>query len=123
MRTEVLDDVVHRDLEVLEEGDLRTWLVVEGYHLVEDGEVACLLDIGHRTKDEPAGVIIETTTNVVVTTLGEGLVLVIATTIGELRRCDIDDALTSARWNLMEKIRLTRNLWCWNVTSKRFKKG
>ena len=84
MRTEVVDDVVHRNLQVLEERDLSAGLVVEGHHLVEDGEVARLLDISHRTEDEPAGVVVETTANVVVATLGQGLILVIAAAVGEL---------------------------------------
>ena len=88
--------MIHRDLQVLEECDLRTRLVVEGHHLVEDREVACFLDIGHGTEDEPAGIVVESTADVVVAALGEGLILVIAAAIGELGRGDIDDALTGA---------------------------
>ena len=94
MRTEVVDDVVHRYLQVLEEGDLRARLVVEGHHFVEDGEVARLLDIRHGAEDEPAGVVVETAADVVVAALGQGLVLVIAATVGELCRGDVDDALS-----------------------------
>ena len=85
MRAEVVDDVVHRDLQVLEECNLGARLIVERHHFVEDREIACFLDIGHGTEDEPAGIIVESTADVVVTTLGERLVLVIATTVGELR--------------------------------------
>ena len=103
MGTEVLHHMVKRHLEVFEECHLGTRLVVEGYHLIEDGVVSRLLDVSHRTEDEPTGVIVETTTDVVVTTLGEGLVLVVAAAIGKLCRGYIDDALTCTAGNLMHK--------------------
>ena len=103
VRTEVVDDVIHRDLQVLEEGDLRTGLVVEGHHLVEDREVARLLDIGHGAEDEPAGVVVEAAADIIVAALGEGLVLVVTATVGELRGSDVDDALTSAWGYLMDE--------------------
>lgn len=89
VRTKVVDDVVHGHLQVLEERHLGAGLVVEGHHLVKDREVARLLDIGHGAEDEPAGVVVETTADVVVAALGQGLVLVVAATAGELvsRRC------------------------------------
>jgi len=91
VRTKVVDDMI------------RTRLIVEGHHLIEDREVACLLDISHGTEDKPAGVIVETAADIVVTTLGQGLVLVVATTIRELCRSDVDDALTSTWRYLMNK--------------------
>ena len=87
--------------QMFEERYLTAGLVVEGYGLVEDGEVARFLDVCHRTEDKPAGVIVETTADVVVATLGEGLVLVVAATVGELRRGNIDDALTGTAWYLV----------------------
>ena len=79
---------------MLEECYLRTGLVVEGYHLIEDREVARLLDISHRTENKPAGIVVETTADIIVTALCERLVLVVATTIGELCRSDVDDTPT-----------------------------
>ena len=96
MRTEVVDDVVHRNLEVLEEGNFRAGLIVEWHHLVENREVARFLDICHGAEDEPAGVVVESATDVVVAALGKWLILVVAAAIGELCRGDIDDALTGA---------------------------
>ena len=51
MRTEVVDDVVQRYCEVLEESLLRARLIVEWYLLIEDGEVARLLDVSHCAED------------------------------------------------------------------------
>ena len=95
--------MVHGYLQVLEEGDLRAWLVVKRHHFIENREVARLLDIGNGTEDEPAGVVVETTADVVVSTLGEWLVLVVAATVRELCRCDIDDTLTGTWWYLMNE--------------------
>ena len=93
--------MVHGYLQVLEEGDLRTGLVVKRYHFVENREVACFLDIGNGTEDEPAGVVVEASADVVISTLGEWLVLVVTSAVGELRRCDVDDTLTGTWWYLM----------------------
>ena len=101
MRTEVLDDVVHRHLQVLKQCHLRTRLVVERYHLVENREVARLLDIRHCSEDEPAGVVVETAADVIIATLGERLVLMVAATVRELGRGDVDDTLAGTTWNLV----------------------
>ena len=90
---EVLDDVVHGHLQVLEERHLGAGLVVEGNHLVKDREVARLLDIRHGAEDEPAGVVVESAADVIVAALGQRLVLVVAAAVGELCRGDVDDAL------------------------------
>ena len=103
VRTEVLDDMIHRDLQVVEEGYLRTGLVVEGHHLIEDREVACLLDISHGTEDKPAGIIIEATADIIVTALCQGLILMVATAIRELRGSDVDDTLTGTWGDLMHE--------------------
>ena len=103
MRAEVVDDVIHRHAEVLEEGHLGARLIVEGHHLVEDGEVARLLDVGHGAEDEPAGVVVESASDVVVAALGEGLILMVAAAVGELCGGDVDDALTGARGYLMDE--------------------
>ena len=88
---------------MLEECNLRAWLVVEWYHLIEDREVACLLDICYSTEDEPAWVVVESTTDIIVAAFGEWLILVIASSIGELGRGDIDDALTCTGRYLMNE--------------------
>ena len=84
MRTEVVHHMVEGNAQVLHERHLGTRLVVEGHGLVEDGEVAGLLDVGHGAEDEPARVIVEAAANVVVAALGQWLVLVVAAAIREL---------------------------------------
>ena len=103
MRTQVVDNMVHRNLEVFEEAYFCAWLVVERHLFSEDREVARLLDIGYGTEDEPAWVVVETATYVVVAALGERLVLVIATAVRELGAGDVDDALAGTGRNLMNE--------------------
>ena len=103
MGTEVVGDMFHRNLEVLEESLLTSRLVVEGNLFGEYREITCLLEISGSTEDEPTGVVVESTTNVVVSTLGERLILMIASAIGELCRGDIDDALTGTTGHEMHK--------------------
>ena len=86
--------MVERDAQVFHKRHLCTGLVVKGHHLIENRVVARFLDVCHCTEDKPAGIVVETAANVIVATLGEGLVLVIAATIGELCGSNIYDALT-----------------------------
>ena len=84
MRAKVLYHMVERDTQVFEQCHFRTRLIVPWHHFVEYREIASLFDISYSTKDKPAGVVIETTTDIIVATLGQWLVLVIAATIREL---------------------------------------
>ena len=101
--TEVLNHMVERDAQVFKKTDLCTWLVVKRHHFIENCEVASLLDVGHGAEDEPAWIVVETTADVIVSTFGQGLVLVVAATIRELRRSDVNDALSGTTWYLMNE--------------------
>jgi hypothetical protein len=103
MRTQVVDNMVHRNLQVFEETYLAAWLVIEWYLLGEDGEISRLLDIGYGSEDEPARVVVETATDIVVATLGEWLILVIAAAVWELSAGDVDDALAGTGRYLMNE--------------------
>ena len=95
--------MVHRNLQVLEETYLAARLVVERHLLGEDGEVARLLDVSHGSEDEPAWIIVESATDVVVAALGEWLILMIAAAVWELGAGNVDDALPCTGGNLMHK--------------------
>ena len=58
---------------------------------------AGLLDICYSTEYQPHGVIIESTADVIVATLCQRLILMIASAVGELCRRDVDNALTRTR--------------------------
>ena len=103
MRTEILHDVVERYAEMLHERDLCPRLVVPWHHLVENGHVASLLYIRHGAEDEPHRVVVESAADIIVTAFCERLVLVIAPSVGELGRGDVDDALSRTLRNLMDK--------------------
>ncbi len=76
--------MVEGDAQVLHERHLGARLIVEGYGLVEDGEVAGLLDVGYGAENEPAGVVVEAAANVVVAALGQWLVLMVTAAVREL---------------------------------------
>lgn len=97
VRTQVVDDVVHRNLQMFEETYLAAWLVIEWYLLGEDGEVSRLLDVGYGSEDEPARVVVETATDIIVASFGERLILVIAAAVWELGTGDVDDAPLSKK--------------------------
>lgn len=97
VRTQVVDDVVHRNLQMFEETYLAAWLVIEWYLFGEDGEVSRLLDVGYGSEDEPARVVVETATDIIVASFGERLILVIAATVWELGTGDVDDAPLSKK--------------------------
>ena len=86
---------------MLHERNLCARFIIEWYRFLKNREITCLLDICHSTEDQPAWIIIETTTDVIVTMLCKRLILVIATTVRELGRSDVDDTFTSTTWNLM----------------------
>ena len=103
MRAEVFYHVIKRNAEVLHERHFRTRLIIPRYHFAEDRVVACLLHVSYRTEDEPHWIVVETTTDIVVSTLGERLILMVATAIGELRRGNINNTLASAFGHLMHE--------------------
>ena len=101
MRSEVVDDMIERDTQVFKQRYLRTWFIVEGHSLIKDAEVARLLDICHRTENQPAGVVVESATDIIVAVLGQRLILMVASAVRELRRGNVDDALPSTFGYLM----------------------
>src|SRR5690554_4592138 len=88
---------------MVEERHLGARLVVEGYGLVQYREVTRLLYISGCTEDQPERVIVKAAPNLIVSFPGEGLVLVVAGAIGELRGGDVDDPLAGPLGDLMYK--------------------
>ena len=68
-------------------------MVVKGYGFVKYGEVTCLLYICYSSENQPAWVVVESTTDIVVPSLGKRLVLMVATSIRELCRGNVDNSL------------------------------
>ena len=94
---EVVEDVVERALQVLEERRRVLRVVVEGHRLLQDPEVARLLDVGRRPRDEPERVVVEARPDVVVPPLRERLVLVVGAAVRLLGGGDVEDALPRPR--------------------------
>ena len=103
VRTEIVDHMVKRHFQMVEQRDFRTRLIVEGDRLGENRHVAGLLDIGDGSEDKPHRVIVETAADVVVAALCERLILVVTSAVGELGGSDVDDAFACPLGNLMDK--------------------
>ena len=103
VRAEVPEHVSEADRQVVEERRLAARPVVERNLLVEDREVARLLEVGDRAEDEPERVVVEAAADVVVAALRERLVLVVAAAVRELRRRDVEDAFAGAFGNLVDE--------------------
>ena len=95
--------MIEADAEVLHQRDLAALLVVERNHLLENREIARLLEVRDRAEDEPHRIVIETATDVVVAALGERLVLMVAAAVRELGRRDVENALTGTLGDLMDE--------------------
>ena len=91
VRPEPVEREVDAPPEVVVERRLRALGVVPRHGLVEDREVAGLLDVGRDREHEPRRVVVEPGADVVVAALRERLVLVIGAAVGELRRGDVED--------------------------------
>ena len=103
VRSQIFNNMIERNVQVLHQCNFTSRLVIERHHFIENREVARLLDIGHRTKDEPHGVVVKSATNTIVAAFGQGLILMIASTIGELRRGNVDDTFACSFRYLMHK--------------------
>ena len=94
MRTEIVHDMVERNAQVFHQRHLRAGFVVERHHLVENAEVASFLYICNCSEYKPHRIIVETASDVVVSTLCKRLVLMIAAAVRELGRSYVYDTLT-----------------------------
>ena len=88
--------VVEAASEVLHQGLCELCVVVERDHLVQDGEVSCLTDVGIRSGNQPERVVVEAASHRKVAALGQRLVLVVGRTVGELRSGDVQDPVPCA---------------------------
>ena len=103
VRALVVHHVVERCLQMLEQRARIVGVGVVGRFLVQDSEIACLFDIGRRTRDQPEGIVVEAAADRVIAFFGQRLVLVVTAAVPELCRCDIQDALAGALGNLMDE--------------------
>ena len=88
MRPAVVHHMHEADFQMLQQRAAVVRIAVVGGRFVQDSEVAGLLDIGGRTGNQPQRVVVETAADVIVALLGQGLVLMVASAVMELRRRD-----------------------------------
>ena len=101
--TEVIGDMVETDLQVFQQRLLAAGPVVERNRLVEDRKIARFLQIGDRPEEQPERIVAEPAADVVVAAAGQGLVLVIASAVGELGGGDVEDALPRPGGDLVDE--------------------
>ena len=97
VRAETVECILDRAPKMLVERRFGTRLVVEHHRLVEDREVAGLLEIGGDADDQPVRIVVEVAADVVVTLLGQRLILVVGATARQLRGREIEDAFAGPR--------------------------
>ena len=70
------------------------FIIIKRYGLCEDSSITTLTYIGRSSGNKPERVIIETTADIRIALLCQGLILMICTAILKLSRSDIDDPFT-----------------------------
>ena len=70
------------------------FIIIKRYGLCEDSSITTLTYIGRSSGNKPERVIIETTADIRIALLCQGLILMICTAILELGRCDINDSFS-----------------------------
>ena len=94
MRSKIVYYMIHRYSQMLEKGLLASFLVVERNLLIQNREISRFLYICHSTKYQPTRVIIEAASDIIIATLSQRLVLMIASSDGLLCRGYINNSLT-----------------------------
>ena len=89
--------------QVLHQGLGQALVIVEGYLLHEDGEIAGFLDVGIRTGNEPQGVVVEAGAHGQIALLGQGLVLVVGAAVRELGGSNVQQTLPGLFGNHMHE--------------------
>ena len=77
--------------------------VVKRNRLVQDAKITCLAQVTANSEYQPHRVVIEPAAYAVIAAFGQRLVLVVATAVGKLGRCDIYDTFAGTLRNLMYK--------------------
>ena len=103
MRTEIVHDMVKRNAQVFHQRHLRAGFVVERHQLVKYAEVTCLLYICHGSEDQPHRIVVESASDIVVSTLCQRLILMVASSVRELGRRYVYDTLASSFRYLVNK--------------------
>jgi len=103
MWTPPVQRVLDGFLQVNIEGLLAARLVVKGDRFIQDLPVTRFFKVSSNRENQPERIVIEITSNVIIAALGQGLVLVICSTGGQLRGSQVQDTLPRPRWNQVHK--------------------
>ena len=103
VRANVFYHVEEALLQVIHHGLCLGLVVVIRYHSVQDGVVAGFLDVCSHRQDHPQRIVGEVAADLVVALLGQRLILVIASAVFQLCRCQVDQTLSCSVRNLVYK--------------------
>ncbi len=103
MWSKVINNMVERNHEVIKQASRYGNIIVKRNHFIQYSKIACFLDIARCSQDQPHGVVIKSTTDIIITPFGEGLVLMVAASVLELGRGNIDDAFSCPFGDLVNK--------------------
>ena len=92
----VRDRIADAAAQMLQERYFRALFVIERRRLVQDREVAGLLDVSRGAGDEPERIVVEARADVGIPALRERLVLVVGAAVRELDRGDVQDPFPRA---------------------------
>ena len=103
MRPAVVDHMLQADLQMFEQRTAILRIAVEGGRCIQNLKVAGFLDVGSRTGNQPQRVIPESASDIVVSLLGQRLILMIASPVAELGRSDIQNPFPRPFRDLVHK--------------------
>ncbi len=103
VRSEVGYNMIKGSLEVVDEGLRSGRIGIERSHVIEDVDIAGLLDVCSNTEDKPHGVVVEAGACVRVALLGERLILMVCRAVLKLNRSDVDDSLACVLRNEVDE--------------------
>ena len=94
MRSEAIKRIADTSLQVFVERLLRSGFCIVWHRFIKNAPVTCLLDICADADDQPQGIVVEVTADIVVPPLRQRLVLVIRASGAQLRGGEVEDAFT-----------------------------
>ena len=103
MGTKVFYHMIERHLQMLHQSHLTARLIVEGHRGIKNRHISGFLYVSSCAENQPHRIIIESSSDIVVTTSGERLILMIASSVGKLSGGYVYYTFTRSLRNLMHE--------------------
>ena len=95
--------IIKRTFQMLHQRARKGRIIVEVYLFSQDRKISGFFDISSSTGNQPERVIIESASNIRISFLCQRLVLVVGTSILKLSCSNIQNSLSCAIWDQMDK--------------------